>query len=243
MKKYFLVMLSLCLLLVGCNKKNDPNTTKETVDASLLVLEEKINFDYNYYKEKNSDFVGFIEFEGGLLAQPVFQGETNNTYLRTNWETGDYDVAGSVFMDSDSTLSDQNVIVYGHYVYKSMDPEGTIMFTPLAKLQDKEVYQENQYLRFYLENGVRLYKMVATFFVEVGEYDTVNPNLRYFLPEYDEKYFKKYKSEIRDIELFGSDVDINYDDKLLTLQTCTEEDTNMRQIVLFKFVSYRAYSN
>lgn len=241
MKKIVLVLIAF-LLITGCASQKE-TVVEETVDTSNLVLEESLTFDYEYYKELNPDFVGYLEFEGGLLSQPVFQGETNNTYLRTNWQTGDYDVVGSVFMDSDSSLSDHNVIIYGHYVYKSMDPEGEIMFTPLAKLQDKNIYDENKYIRLYLENGVKLYKVVSTFFVEVEEYDTVNENLRYFLSEYDEKYFKKYKSEIKDIEMYDTGEDFNYEDKFLTLQTCTEDDENLRQIVLCKYISYKAYTN
>lgn len=236
MKKILILFL---FFLTACTQSSDKNIIDFETSA---ITQEEITFNYDYYKNINEDFIGYLQFENGLLEQPVFQGETNNTYLRTNWETLDYDVMGSVFIDCDSKLDDQNIIIYGHYVYDYLDPERKIMFTPLERLQDKEVYNDNKYIRLYLENEVRLYKVVSTFMVEVNEYDTVDENLRYYLSSYDDKYFRKYKSRIKDVEFYNSGEDFSADDNFLTLQTCTD-DENYRQIVLCKLVSSKGYKN
>ena len=136
MKKVLFLLLAL-LIFSGCSQKKEIENNKvEKID--------ELAYNWNYYSGINDDYMGTIRFKSGLVDLPFFKGETNDTYLRTNWQNMEYDIYGSIFMDSDCDYNSQNIIIYGHYVDQAYDPNGeNIMFTPLKKLMDKENYEVN----------------------------------------------------------------------------------------------------
>ncbi len=170
---------------------------------------------------------------------------------RRDWLTNEYSELGSVFMDYECNLDSKNIILYGHYVYSSLevlDDDGNradnskLMFTPLSTLVDKANYDKNKYVSLILEDEVRSYQIVSVFYCNlVGEGENVYPEeyLEYYLPEYSDDYFSLYKDKIESIEFYDTGVDFNNDDNLLTLQTCVENNEMKREIVLCKQVSSR----
>lgn len=75
-----------------------------------------------------------------------------DSYLRKNWITNEYDVQGTCYLDSRNTLSDNNLIIYGHYTekgftdYNGYDPDKRPMFSNLELLFDKDNYEDNRYI-------------------------------------------------------------------------------------------------
>ena len=95
----------------------------------------------------NSDYVFTLRFESGLIDLPVVQGTSNDSYLRVDWESGKYTEEGTTFLDFRNVIGeDHNLIVYGHYVYRELDPSQTRMFTPLHQLADEDNYEKNRYV-------------------------------------------------------------------------------------------------
>lgn len=77
-----------------------------------------ITVDWESLKAVNDDVVGWIYIPGTNVNFPVYQGETNDTYLRTT-ATGEYSVGGQIFMDYENTrpgLIDRQTIIYGHHL-------------------------------------------------------------------------------------------------------------------------------
>ena len=94
-----------------------------------------IAVDFEALRAVNSDIVGWIYCEDTAINYPVLYGETNDTYLRRDYE-GKYNVAGSIFIDvkNSSDFSDVNTILYGHHMN-----DGT-MFAGLENWQDQAYF-------------------------------------------------------------------------------------------------------
>jgi len=234
---------------------SDVATKEETINDSEKQTEDKqtdIKETWKTNKAINEDYIGQLVFESGLINQPVVQGADNEEYFRTNWKDMSHDEEGSCFMDYRNEPDDQNLIVYGHYVYPSYEKDtlgrtealGDRMFTPLAKLVDKSNYEKNKYVDLYLENEVIRYQVAVVFHCILdAEQDYVVPieNMYYCITNYDEEYFETYKKAIYENAFYDTGVDINYNDKLLTLQTCVEGHDELLEIVVCKEISRKAY--
>ena len=233
MKKVLFLLLAL-LIFSGCSQKKEIENNKvEKID--------ELAYNWNYYSGINDDYMGTIRFKSGLVDLPFFKGETNDTYLRTNWQNMEYDIYGSIFMDSDCDYNSQNIIIYGHYVDQAYDPNGeNIMFTPLKKLMDKENYEDNKYIELVLKDEIRTYEIVAVYYCPLAEEDGawyIDAGLIYNEPNYTLNDFNSYKTAVEKAKLYSIDADFNYEDKFLTLQTCVEGREDLREIVLAKQVN------
>lgn len=236
-----LVVIIALSAILGYMILNQPKQIETVVkeDGSVEVVEYTGKYYREFYKSQkklNKDYVGQIFFESGLINQPFVQGETNDTYLRTNWITNEYDVEGSNFLDAENTLDDQNLVIYGHYVFESLDPTLSHKFTPLEKLWKKENYASNNKVFLLLENEIREYEIAVVFAAQLfmdenGEY-YLQEEEQYHLPSYEEEYFKVYHDRVKKIQQYETGVDFTYNDKLLTLQTCTKNREDLREIVI-----------
>lgn len=229
--KKILTIFFILMLLCGCSRE------KEIENEQVQKIDE-LAYNWNYYTERNEDYAGTIRFKSGLINLPFFKGETNDTYLRTNWENMEYDIYGSVFMDSDCDYDSQNIIIYGHYVDQAYDPNGeNIMFTPLKKLMNKENYEDNKYIELVLKDEIRTYEIVAVYYCPLIEEDGlwyVDAGLIYNEPNYTLNDFNEYKKAVKNAMMFPIETDFEYEDRFLTLQTCVEGREDLREIVLAK---------
>ena len=255
MKKRILLFLMVLLLISGgCSRKAEEEITEEEpVEEEVIEqpVEEEIEEDphtspydldalstlWQENKKINSDYVGEIFFESGLVDQPFVQGASNDTYLRKDWITGEYLSCGSIFMDFRNTLNDQNVIIYGHYVYLSKDPSGEKVFTPLRFLTDEENYEENKTFYLFLGDELRQYDICVVYYCQLISNNTdTDPKTRYYYTEYDEDYFNSYKEAVKKKAFYETGTDFTYEDKLVTLQTCVENRDDLREIIIAKLV-------
>ena len=78
--------------------------------------------DFAALEAVNDDIVGWVDVVGTSMSFPVYQGKTNNTYLRTS-ATGEYSVGGQVFLDCKNTkpgMVDAQSLIYGHHLNLSL---------------------------------------------------------------------------------------------------------------------------
>lgn len=233
-KKLLIYIIPIVLIIIGSIwilKMKDASTIKYSTNVLTQI---KVNQEYNKNKKINEDYVGLLKFDSGLIEEDVVQGETNETYLRTDWHTGEYDEEGSVFMDSESNLTDQNITLYGHYVYESYDSSRTHKFTPLELLLEEENYEANKTLTLKLENETRKYMIVAVYLCNLSDELVAPENLKYYTTNFTEETFATYKQEIEKIQQYDTKVSYDFNDKFLTLQTCVKNHPEQRQIVLCK---------
>lgn len=245
MKKIILA-LALLLIFASCQKKSetvpepDANIAEQSEEDARLAYYKEINALWDENHTFNSDYQGEISV-GTLFTYPFVQGSSNDSYLRKDWKTMTHDEEGSIFLDSRNAYDDQNLIIYGHYVYLSYDPSGTHKFTPLRLLTEEENYEENKYITLQLENEIRTYQIAYVYYV--GTYVTddgvrhTEEGLQYYWTNFEDDYFQEYLKNVRKDALYDTGVEIDDNDHLLTLQTCVENKPELREIVLAKLIS------
>lgn len=189
-------------------------------------------------KAKNPDYIAELSFDSGLFEFPVVQGSSNGTYLQTDWETMEYDIEGSIFMDYRNEINDQNLIIYGHYVYADENAK----FGPLHILKDQANYEANKDITLELEHEWRFYEIAKVFYCQLvqdenGEYVYTVDNLQYHQAEFDDDYFDVYMNAIDEVEFYDTGIDLTTEDKLLTLQTCVRNRDDLRLIIVAKQVA------
>jgi sortase B len=137
--------------------------TKETQDLNVQLVEmrqeaetEEDNTDWSKgMLDINSNYKGWLTIYGTQISEPVVQGETNETYLRTNIN-GEHAEAGTLFLDETTDLSqDGNLIIYGHKMN-----DGT-MFGTLDKFEDEEFFDNNGTVCWESEKGKEYYQIFA----------------------------------------------------------------------------------
>ncbi len=111
-------------------------------------------------KELSSDAVGWIRMDDSKIDYPIMQTNNNTKYLNID-PYGDYNIAGSIFLDfrNASDFSDQYNILYGHHM------ENNYMFGALDLWEDKEYFDTHRDGVLILD-GVE-YKLNAFAFVVV----------------------------------------------------------------------------
>ena len=145
--------LSSAYYMTITDKDNSVDTSTVSDKTENVNKYQDIIDEYDTNKAINAEFTGFIRFESGIIDEPFVLPkdddiiEAYGKYLRTAWDTMSEDPEGTVFMDPYNTLDDQNLVLYGHYVYPSYEPSMTHMFTPLHLLKDEKNYEENRFKR------------------------------------------------------------------------------------------------
>lgn len=248
------LLLAICVVGIFAFVQKNMGDKKEVVTTSTPVVTtptpistpalEPYEFDaetlagiqqeYRNAKAINDDIRCFLVFQSNLVHQPVVQGETNETYLRTNWETREYDEMGSIFMDYEDIFEQsQNTIIYGHYVYESYNADRTLMFTPLEQLKNEDNYLANQYFALVTDTTISYYQISVV--ADIPTVDGYPPEgLNWLYPNYDAEYLNQFLYNIMDYAYYDSGVTITPDDSFVTLQTCIENEKGNRLIVLAK---------
>ena len=94
--------------------------------------------DFAALKAVNEDVVGWIYCEGTEINYPVLHGESNDQYLRHDYQ-GEYNINGSIFVDAANRdgFVDANTIIYGHHMNYGA------MFANLDFWADQAYYDEH----------------------------------------------------------------------------------------------------
>ena len=184
------------------------NNTIESNDYSNSQKKE-YNIDFKKLKEINSDFVGYLIVPGTDISQTVVKGINNDYYLYHNFYK-EYDVAGWIFADFEDKMdgTDKNIVIYGHNM-----KTGT-MFGTLKNVLTDEWRSDinNKYITFVTEDETILYEIFSIYIIESEDY--------YRKVTFKKDEFNEFIAKIKSRSLYNYDVDVNEDDKILTLSTC-----------------------
>ncbi len=189
----------------------------------------------------NGDVKAILAFPSGLVHEPVLQGPDNTKYLYEDWKTGDSLSYGSITMDYENDLDqdDMNTIIYGHYIYEFRNEDRSLVFTPLALLQEEENYEANRYVALVTEKDIRYYEVASVYdcpMVDVENGQVTEEDLQFNLVTYDPDYFQTYLNAVKQHQYYDTGIAIQSSDHLLSLQTCIEEKPESREIVLCREV-------
>lgn len=104
--------------------------------------------DWAALKAINSDVVGWVQIPGTVINYPVYQGDSNDTYLRHNAE-GEDSVGGQVFMDYQNTapgMVDAQSIIYGHHL------KNGAMFKQVADMEQQGFFDSIKTIWYVTED-------------------------------------------------------------------------------------------
>lgn len=183
---------------------------------------------YEELHSKNTDYKGWIWFDSNLITLPVMQTDENDYYLKHNLNR-ELSLGGAPFIDAANSMNDQNITIYGHTVFND---SSDLVFTPLKKMLDQSVFDQNK--RFYIdwEDGVKTYQIFAVCNIDVSD-DSWNFTQNIFQSDSD---FYAFVKNAKQRSVVSADVDVAAVDSLVTLQTCTELYTTKRIVIIAKEV-------
>ena len=184
-----------------------------------------VDVDWEALKAVNPDVVGWIYVPNTVVNYPVYQGDSNDQYLRTN-ALGEYSVGGQIFLDYESTspgMIDQQSIIYGHHLW-----DGT-MFQPLSTLDDQEVFDATDTLWYITEE--KSYELEPLFMYYVTPEDVTVRRFRFD----NEARFHEYlrdKLALAVTRRPDADERVETAERVLTMSTCNYYDGYGRSILV-----------
>lgn len=217
--------------------------TKETQDLNVQLVElrqeaetEEDNTDWSKgMLDINSDYKGWLTIYGTQISEPVVQGETNETYLRTNIN-GEHAEAGTLFLDETTDLSqDGNLIIYGHKMN-----DGT-MFGTLDKFEDEEFFDNNGTVCWESEKGKEYYQIFALLVLPGYSTDPDFIDLQAWNNVLDEEQTADMLNTIADRASIFRGESFNLEkDKYIFLVTCDYSINNGRLVLVGRRLSKKS---
>lgn len=174
-------------------------------------------FSYNNLLYK--DIIGKIYIPGTNINNYVVKGSNNSYYLNHSY-TDDYDVYGSIFLDSRNKVDDKKLLIYGHNSKNS----NKALFKDLEKFKDRNFFNNNKYI--YLTLGNKKYKYLV-FSINIVPNDS-NYHTRI---NYNNFEFYRYVLNSYNSSLYDTDVSIDDVSNMITLQTCNYDSYNTYLLV------------
>ena len=221
-------------------EKRKQDEINKTVDEAIVqdtALPDNTGFNHAAWDAlhaQNPDFMTWLQLDNGTMSLPVVQAKDNNAYLRHGFDK-EYNVYGTPFLDAENTLSDDNLMIYGH----SIDYGPQIMFTPLMNYTDQDTFNQNHTITIWWEDTKEQYSITNVYYLTERMLSSYS---------YAQLVFPTEESFIKWIEipdqnnLIQAEQSAKYGDKLLTLQTC-KPNTNAatKLIVIAKRISETEY--
>ncbi len=183
-----------------------------------IEIPEK-NLDWDELKETNEHIYAWIYIPNTNVDYPVLQHPTDDSYYLDYNLDGTKGYPGCIYSEhqyNSTDWMDFNTLLYGHNM-----KNGT-MFRTLHNFEDKEFFDENRYMYIYTPETVYVYDIFAAY-----EYQAMHILAYYNFEEEEARtiYLEDIFS-IRDMSAhFRDGVEVTEDSKILTLVTCTSNDS------------------
>ena len=193
-----------------------------------LDFPEGMNIKYAYLYAVNPELVGWIKIPNTNLDVQVVQSEDNDKYLKKDFygKTSRY---GCPYMDyrNNSQYLDDNTVIYGHHMSDGL------MFSNLDKYKKLEGYKDSPVIQFDTLYETYYFKVIGAFVTNSKASDDNEYIFNYTVTSFssDEK-FMSFVDEVKAKSFFTTGVQVQADDKLLTLSTCSYEFGDARLVVV-----------
>ncbi len=176
----------------------------------------------------NPDFAGWISIPELDINYSVVQAEDNDKYLRRDIY-GKYTSYGVPFFDYRCNIKNlsRNTVIYGH----NMRHDDKI-FGPLEQYRDPETFRKAPLIGMSTLYGDYTFKIYAVFISNSKPKDDNGRVFNYIFVNAGEERFNNYITEIDKRKLYTTGVDINENDKILTLSTCCYDFEDARLVVV-----------
>lgn len=204
-----------------------PYTVTYTDETDAPPVLEK----YKTLLNKNKRLIGWLKIDDTNIDYPVMQTENNEYYLDHNFNQ-EYDKNGSLFLDKDCDIVNPNInmIIYGHHMKSGK------MFGNLNYYSKESYYKEHPRIYFdtIYEEGV--YEIMFVFRSRIYNEEDIVFKYYQFIDVNSEDEFNSAMEEMRRMSLYDTGVSAVYGDRLITLSTCDNSETDGRFVVVAKRV-------
>lgn len=163
---------------------------------------------------ENYETVGWLRVEGTNIDMPILYSKNSRTAYPVEKDNYSWTMAG------DSKF--HNVMnVTGHNIFNlssnpDINPENTKGFESLMSFVYYDFAKDNRYIQLTIDDKDYVYKIYSVDFIYAADITRLG------YVDYEKKDFIKKQLKIyKDNTLYDYDVDVNENDKLLSLITCT----------------------
>lgn len=197
-------------------------------DNILTLDQSHVSIDWDKLKEYNSDIYAWIYVPDTRIDYPILQDETDNTYYLNYNIDGTKGYPGCIYTENYNSrdFNDPCTVVYGH----NMRSTGT-MFRTLHYFEDQAFFDNHRYVYIYTPEETICYEVYAA----------VVCSSAHILKKYDfskmtgiSKFIKMVDSCRGMIDHIRKDMELSYEDKLLVLSTCIDDDAKRYNVICVK---------
>ena len=180
-----------------------------------------IQVDFTKLGKLGSDLKGWLYLEALDISYPLMQSTDNDYYLHRT-VNGDYDFAGSIFMDAENNpdFTDSNTIIYGHNM-----ADGS-MFGTLKNYTLDAANQSSPYIWILTEKQDYCYEIFSA--------QTANTSSECYtlFSETDQTFISFLERMRRNSGIETGSFTFSEKDKILTLSTCNGDGTDTNRYVV-----------
>ena len=237
-----ILIFLICIGIIAKILVFDPYVSNKTIDEV-----KRVYYDENTSEESkissltgiNPDICGWIKISGTRIDYPVLQANSDDPkyYLNHNYKREETKY-GSIFADKNSKVKSnpKNTILYGHHMADGQ------MFADLMKFSDVDFYKKNPIINYNTVLEKEVWKIISVF--KTNTLPEQGKVFDYVVSKFsDEKSFLEYVNEVKKRSLINIPVDIDKNDRLITLSTCSYEFENFRTVVVARKVRKNESAN
>ena len=209
--KYVVGLFSAMLLAFVIIVK-EQNESKIIYESTFNISQSK-KIETNKVKKlqeenKNKDIVGYLVIPDTNIHEPVLQATDNEFYLNHD-ANKNKNVIGSIYLDYRVKINNGfKNLIYGHNSSTLNVP-----FKELEKYYDKAFFENHQYIYLEDENYKQKYQIFSVF-IETQDWSYMKLN-------FTSDGFLKHLKNLKNKSWYETDVNIESDDEILVLQTCS----------------------
>ena len=207
-----ILIIFICIYNIS-EKLIEYNKADNSYEKIRVEKEEENLYD------KYEDYRGWIKIDNTNINYPIVQGKDNLFYLDKDINKN-YLSSGSIFMNYlNHGFNDENTVLFGHHM------RNKTMFAQLKKYKEKEFFYGNNDIEIEVENDkVLKYKVFSAYVTDSKD--------NYIKTNFDDKdQYKEFLEDIKNKSQYKSDIDVNENDKIITLSTCSYEFNDARMVV------------
>lgn len=197
-----------------------------------IVFPDGMNPSFADLYAINDEIAGWVRIPELKIDFPVMQADDNDKYLKTDFY-GKRTNYGETFFDYRNNLDtlDRNTIIYGHNMRHDDKVFGT-----LEQYRKPEGFEKAPLIEMHTLSGVYKFKVYAAFVTNALPGDDNGHVFNYIFTQTDNYSFLNYVSEIDKRKFYSTGVDINSEDKILTLSTCCYDFEDARLVVVARLI-------
>ena len=222
------IILLISYILYQDINKHQPNIKIKNEVQTFIEKDKKLEEINKLYKE-NTDLYGWLIIDGTNINYPVMYTPNTDYYLYRDFYKNHF-IAGSLFIDKNNSIKprDTNLIIHGHNM------KNKTMFHDLVNYKNKAFYEEHKKIILYTLNEKEEYEVISIFKSKI--YDNEEKVFKYydFYNANNDNEYNYYIDNIKKLNIYDNNFDIDINDELLTLSTCEYSFKNGRMVVIAK---------